>query len=240
MSENNKREKSSMEIWAENEVKIAGARENSNRKDGEFDYGCACYESALKAFKSLCEDGHSGMSIEFTKAILNRLIDGKPLTPIVDVDDTWEECPLYGDNYRTYRCKRMRSLFKDVYNDETVTYTDTNRVFCFDINNPKNSYYSSFATHIINELFPIKMPYMPYDKPYKICTEEFLTDRKNGDFDTLGVFYVITPQGDKIEISRYFKDGESDDIPGYAEITKEEYLERKGLENEHIKREMKE
>lgn len=44
--------------WAKREVEIACKKENPNRKEGEFDYGCACYESALKAFESLCEDGH--------------------------------------------------------------------------------------------------------------------------------------------------------------------------------------
>lgn len=49
---------SNMLEWAKREVEIACKKENSNRKEGEFDYGCACYESALKAFESLCEDGH--------------------------------------------------------------------------------------------------------------------------------------------------------------------------------------
>lgn len=46
------REKSNMERWAENEVAIACRREKPDRKDGEWDYGCACYESALKALRS--------------------------------------------------------------------------------------------------------------------------------------------------------------------------------------------
>ena len=57
--------------WAKKEVEIACKRENPNRKKGEFDYGCACYESALKAFESLTEDNHSGYSIGITKNILN-------------------------------------------------------------------------------------------------------------------------------------------------------------------------
>ena len=65
-----------MKEWAEREVKIACKRENPDRKEGEWDYGCACYESALKAFNSLLDDGHSGYSIGITKQILNRLIDG--------------------------------------------------------------------------------------------------------------------------------------------------------------------
>ena len=36
--------------WAKEEVKYACERErkNSGTPDGEWDYGCACYESALK------------------------------------------------------------------------------------------------------------------------------------------------------------------------------------------------
>ena len=58
-----------MKTWAEREVELACKRENPDRKEGEFDYGCACYESALKAYKSLMEDGHSGFSIGITKHI---------------------------------------------------------------------------------------------------------------------------------------------------------------------------
>lgn len=38
----------SLQEWAKNEVEIACKRESLDRKEGEFDYGCACYESALK------------------------------------------------------------------------------------------------------------------------------------------------------------------------------------------------
>lgn len=46
----------------------------------------------MRAFESLLGDGHSGMSIGITKNILNRLIDGKPLTPIEDTEDVWNVC----------------------------------------------------------------------------------------------------------------------------------------------------
>ena len=55
---NSCRERSSMERWAENEVAIACRREKPDRKDGEWDHGCACYESALKAFNDT-SDNHS-------------------------------------------------------------------------------------------------------------------------------------------------------------------------------------
>ena len=46
-----------MKDWAKKEVEIASAKERGNAPADEFDYGCACYDSALKAFNSLCEDG---------------------------------------------------------------------------------------------------------------------------------------------------------------------------------------
>lgn len=46
----------SLREWAQREVALACRREKPDRKEGEFDYGCACYESALKAFDSLLED----------------------------------------------------------------------------------------------------------------------------------------------------------------------------------------
>lgn len=139
------REKSNMELWAENEISLACKHEKPDRKDGEWDYGCACYESALKAFKSLCEDGHSGFSIGLTKAILNRLINNKPLLPIDDTDDVWNDISdisgLKGEEVN-YQCKRMPSLFKYVYADGTVEYIDVDRYHGVNINNPNAPYHS--------------------------------------------------------------------------------------------------
>ena len=36
--------------WAKNEIAIASKRERGNKPENECDYGCACYDSALKAF----------------------------------------------------------------------------------------------------------------------------------------------------------------------------------------------
>ena len=219
--------------WAEKEIEIACKKENPNRKEGEFDYGCACYESALKAFKSLTEDGHSGFSIGITKHILNRLIDGKPLTPIEDTDDAWDheridtrkECSVY-------QCKRMSSLFKYVYNDGHVKYADVNRVIAYDVDSPDLTYHTGLANNLINDMYPITMPYMPCDKSFKVCFETFLTDKKHGDFDTKAVLYLTKPDGERVEINRYFREPESDieekhTYHGWVEISKEEYEERK-------------
>lgn len=224
----------SMLDWAEKEIEIACKRENPNRKDDEWDYGCACYESALKAFKSLMGDGHSGFSIGMTKHILNRLIDGKPLTPIEDTEDVWNDVTYKNEKegYREYQCKRMSSLFKTVYSDGTVKYSDVDSYYCININDPNVSYRNGLVGRIIDEMFPITMPYFP-GKPMKVVCEELLTDRKNGDFDTIGILYVIKPNAEKISIERYFKESEN----GWDEITLDEFGERKKMDRERRRQE---
>lgn len=209
--------------WAEREVQIASKRERGDKPEGEWDYGCACYESALKAFKSLCEDEHSGFSICMTKTILNRLIEGKPLTPIEDTLDAWNEVTERREGVTTYQCSRMSSLFKDVTKEGEVTYTDVDRVCCIDVNS-QVSYHSGLVSRLINSIYPIKMPYMPKGS-YMVYCEDFLTDEKNGDFDTVGVLYLVDPDGNKVEINRFFKESISD----FEEISQTEYDNRKSM-----------
>ena len=222
--------------WAENEVKIACEKEHPGLKEGEWDYGCACYQSALKAYKSLIDDGHSGISFCMTKQILNCLMNHQPLTPIEDTDDIWNLCCLRAkdDDYDTYQCKRMSSLFKYVYDDGKITYTDINRVECIDINTG-HTWSNGMLRYIIDVKFPITMPYIPPVKTYKVYFEDFLSDPKNGDYDTKGVLYVIDPEGERLEINKFF--GE---VNGkMVEITKEEYEKRRSLSEEWKRKENK-
>ena len=217
-----KREKSNMELWAEEEIRIACKRERGNAPENEWDYGVACYESALKAFRSLMEDEHSGMSVGITLNILNRLVKGQALTPIEDTDDVWEECGRcrHEANYTTYQCKRMSSLFKDVYDDGHIKYNDVNRFCCMKLDD-HTRWYNSDVARIASEYFPITMPYVPHT--YTVACEEFLTDRKNGDVDTIGILYIYDNSGERKEVNRYFADCEE----GWREIDQAEYEQRR-------------
>lgn len=221
----------SMINWAENEVKIACERERAESKapEGEWDYGCACYESALKAYKSLMEDGHSGMSFSLTRHILNRLMRGQPLTPIEDTEDVWNYINDREDGFKHYQCKRMSSLFKYVYPNGTVKYTDVDRCYAVYSDNPNTSWSNGLIRSIIDEMFPITMPYVPGD-PIKVVCEEFLVDPKNGDYDTIGVLYAMK-DGEKIEINRFFAERGREMV----EIQKTEYTFRKMRANERNK-----
>lgn len=221
----------SMKDWAERECRIACGKENPdfNFDSDDFDYGCSCYKSALKAYKSLMDDGHSGASFGFTKNILIRLMDGQPLTPIEDKDFFFENgdgvCELEPSEYLKQRglksssqCPRMSSLFREETLDGKVTYHDVDRCIMVDVEQPSDTF-SSGSDRILDEMFPIVMPYMPPKNRYKIYTQTFLTDRKNGDFDTRALLYTITPDGDRIDLNIY----ETERDGQWARITKDEY-----------------
>lgn len=217
-----------MYAWACDEVKLIKEKsESADPKKGERflstdDYLNACYDAALEAFGIICSQNHSGMSINIVKSILNAMIIGNPLSPIEDTEDQWNlvDEDHDGDKKKTYQCKRMHSLFKDVSPDGSVTYSDVNRVSMKDINTDTN-WHNGLCTRLINEMFPITMPYSG-GKTYTVYAQEFLTDEKNGDYDTLGFLYVVDSDGNRTEINRFFKDITG----GYQEITEDEYHDR--------------
>lgn len=219
--------------WAENEVKLACEREAPCRKDGEWDYGCACYESALKAYKSLISDEHSYFSFSLTKRILNRLMEAKPLTPIEDTPDNWDLICQEDDGTEEYKCKRLYSLFKYVYPDGTVKVKDYDRYYCIDLNNPNIPYTGGGALEIIDEMFPITFPYDPPNGKFKVAEISYLTDRANGDFDTKVIDSITAPDGTKWYVDRYFGDVDGE----WKEIEHDEFIKRVNL---HHEREAKE
>jgi len=213
---------SDMEQWAKREIELACKQERGDKDPNEWDYGVACYKSAFKAFKRLMKDGHSGCSIGFTMNILNRLVQCKPLTPIEDAPDIWHEIGFVETGLvKNLQCSRMCSFWKYIYPDGTVEYSDNDRVVTYHIDHPTVWWHSQRIVHLIDEMFPITMPYYPERKPYKVYIYQGLTDHKNGDWDTTAVLYVIKPNGERVDINRYF-----DETGETREITKEEYQER--------------
>lgn len=224
--------KSNLEIWAENEIRIACERERAG--DGEWDHGVACYESALRAFKSLLKDGHSGLSIGITKGILNALIDGEPLTPIEDTEDAWNEARFFKEGCKTYQCKRMSSLFKDVYEDGRVEYTDVDRFICRDLESKFAGWHNGWVDKIVGEVYPITFPYVA--EKYRVYCREHLVDRKNGDYDTLAILYVENKYGETRDIYRYFAETED----GWDEICEGKWRKRVRMHEERERKEAEE
>lgn len=215
----------SMTEWAENEIKIACKKENPDWNGEDFDYGCSCYQSALKAYRSLMKDGHSGASFAITRNILERLLNERPLTPIEDTEDGWNEIKDFSDksDEAVYQCNRLSSLFKTVHKDGSVSYSDNSRYVGID--EKGYGYSNGLVSRIVDEMFPITMPYYPEKDRYKVYTESFIAkefEGDNGDFNTEAILYCITPNEKRVAINRYYEEKNGNMV----EITKEEYTER--------------
>lgn len=213
----------SMYDWARQEVQLAGAKMKGNDKD-DIMYMTACYSSALKAYKSLIDDGHSGMSFSITSGILEKLLHNIPLTPIEDTPIMWTHTYTDG-NEENYQHKRMPSLFK-IVNTKTgvIRFSDNNRIICKNTIRPyAAAFYSNFITKIIDGMFPIEFPYMPTKEKYIAYVTDFLMDPANGDFDTMNLVSVKLPNGDARSINLYYKEENS----RWVQITQDEWIGRK-------------
>lgn len=216
----------SMSGWAAEEVRIACERERAARIESEKEvdigaqkYAESCYQSALKAYNSLCGDGHSGMSFSITASILKRLCSGYPLTPIDDTESVWNLVEETSDK-KEYQCRRMYSLFKTVSKEDgSVQFHDLDRFLCVDPDG--TTYTNNFINQQLSKLYPLTLPYMPEGK-FLVKTFDFATNANPGEFDTILIRSVKEPNGQEVLLNLCFKETEN----GFEQIQMKEYEER--------------
>lgn len=218
-NENKKPKFPTMSERAKYEIELA-KKKVMEEKDDFNEYLCMCFDAAFEAYEVICKQGHSGMSIEITKDILNKLINGEPLTAIEDTPDVWyEDASEDEEGNITYRCKRYPVLFKTVHNDGTVKYDYIDSAIGVDAITGA-TYSTRLIRNISDEILPIKMPFIPPKEKTYVYTADFLFDKKNGDFDTIAVLYI--QKGDeRIEVNRFFREpypGNKETYPGWVEI----------------------
>lgn len=213
----------SMYDWARQEVQLAKAELKRNKNDEE-QYMVACYESALRAYEKLVNDGHTGTSFAITRGILENLMHEIPLTPVEDSEIMWKH--IYDhENEAIFQHKRMPSVFRMV-NKKTgvVRFSDHERVLC---KNPvdigSTYFYNNFIGKIIDRMFPIEFPYMPTKEKYIAYVTEFLMDPANGDYDTMNLVSVKLPTGEVRHINLYYKEENG----RWSLITQDEWIGRK-------------
>ena len=212
----------SLNEWAKKEVEFLSEK-------GDM-YLTNCASAALEAFELLAEQGHSGCSIGVTKSILNDLIDGKPLTALTGEDDEWCDTVYRNEKrgYTSQQNKRCTGLFKYVYDDGRVEYSYNDR-YAFYKKDSDIEYHCGYANKYLDEIFgKITMPFYP-GPAIKVYAEDFLFDVKNGiangDFDTVGLLYAITPDGTRVELNIFL----AETSEGFKRISKEEYEYRKNI-----------
>ena len=165
-----------------------------------------CYETvvneAVKIFNELEDLQHTEESKVMIKRFLSRLIEDKPLSPIEDRDDMWDEVGRHtveDSEVTLYINKRLRTLYKrevrDIKKDVLIekTYHDPTRVTCINTINGKEVILS-LVNDYVDEYFPIKFPYFPTDK---YVVEVIMFNHKNpledGGEDTISIETIIDP-----------------------------------------------
>lgn len=191
--------------WAKHELnlarenEIAQCKKEEDYQPGNEDYGLMCYDAAEHLLAVFQEQGHSGYSAKVVKEIFSRLVDGKPLTPVTNEDDQWHNAYKIGNSpKKSYRHKRMDSLFKHVAPDGTVSYYDIDRIRAYDQNGI--SYSTNHIDNIVSEYFPIEFPYV--GEEIKVHVEDL---DSNGGYAIIRHIIDATRNGlDHVVIDRYF------------------------------------
>lgn len=175
-------------------------------------YVDGCLDSALKAYKSLTEDGHSGMSFNITRSILEQLLHEIPLTPIEDVPEVWNSCHELYDSHakeQHFQNNRRFSLFKDIDANGNVTYRDNDNDVLDEIH-LKDGHVSCLCSnrtikilqYFLPEALEIKFPYVPPRYQYRVKLSENLDDTSS-DRDYNYLSYIQKPNFDRLTINKY-------------------------------------
>lgn len=193
------------------------------------------YKATLEMHKALQEiiEKFPAYSAEKAFGWLVRLYKGEYIAPITGEESEWKLKTTYKE-YVFYANKRLSTLTKKVLKNGKTEYSDTRRVRAVNLESNSNvSFFSPDALYFVDKALPIKMPYYPSSNPITVYIREFLTDRKNGDFDTISLEYAILPNGRKMLIDKHYKETDTD----FVEISLDELLQRKQMHYERIRKE---
>lgn len=169
-----------------------------SRCESTPDLARSIYDSALGAYAAVLQGDHSGYSWEVTRSVVDRMLKELALTPVLDEDfvDVKGEEPV-----TTFR---QSGIYKRLKHDGSITYTDHKRVVGVDIDTGGH-FTSSLIREVVDEMFPIEMPYYTPGTPYRVyvrtyCDKGFPDDHH--DFNREWLSHVVTPSGECVTINR--------------------------------------
>jgi hypothetical protein len=82
------------------------------RRVGDLEYDGMVAKSALEIVELFASQGHSGGSAQITIALVSRLMQYQPLSPLTGEDDEWTEVASQ-DDQPLFQNKRCPSVFKN-------------------------------------------------------------------------------------------------------------------------------
>lgn len=137
--------------------------------DNGDEYNQMMYDHILHMVEEFSNEGHSGMSAGYAIAILTKLLDYKPLSPLTGEDDEWVFLDYGTDSrWQNIRCGK---IFKDAegnaYNIEGKVFWEwSKRPYAEDEpgypgwTEPYKAYYTCRESRT-----PVTFPYTVSDKP---------------------------------------------------------------------------
>ena len=191
----------------------------------EYERACECgnkvtkeaLDDAVSMFKIVFSKPKSKQHLVLVKGLLNRLTRGLPLTPItMDDFDNTVASEIRGELKHT--CARYEGLTATKNSDGTgFTYSDSKRVVFYDqslIKQDESSSiidilhsranYPSIALKLVDDLFPITLPYTPGDK-YEVFGSSYSFKLAEGEPDLVEIDFVKTPNGQLVKVDQYYR-----------------------------------
>ena len=176
----------------------------------------AALDDALSMFKIMTANANNKRYLGNVRNLFNRMVSDLPLTAITTVDLSGPLTAADGSTY--YRCERYPSLTATRANDKVeFSYSDTRRIEFYDqmlVNQEEKCYIidilksrdnaPSIVVKIVDDLFPIEMPYMPSDK-YQVFGATHSFKMSSGEPDLVQIDFVKTPMGQLVKVDRYFR-----------------------------------
>ncbi len=223
--------------WAANEVNVV-KEQNKLKVHEDFDrdkYNNSL-DTALDMFKVYHKhlDDKKKLDAQFVYLTLMQLLRKQPLAPINDTDEDWnmvKHIPEVGSLYYHKRLPTLTKMIREL--DHATIYHDIGRYYAIDIgsrigvipNNPNvddvpHTYVGGLPGKILDDIFPITFPYFPINK-YVIYTH-VIYDNNSGD-TYLAILKITTPENEKMDVNRYFKQKQFATNDEWDEINFEEF-----------------
>jgi len=191
----------------------------------EYERACECgnkvtkdaLDDAVAMFRTVFSKPKSAQHLVLVKGLLNRITSGLPLTPITMEDfDNTVASEIRGELKHT--CARYEGLTATKNSDGNgFTYSDSRRVVFYDqslINQEESSsivdilhnraHYPSIALKLVDDLFPITLPYMPGDK-YEVFGSSYSFKLAEGEPDLVEIDFIKTPNGQLVKVDQYYR-----------------------------------
>jgi hypothetical protein len=81
--------------------------------DEDSDYNGAIGRAVMELIETFADQGHSGASADFTLSVFDELARHRPLSPVTDDPDEWEDVAQYGDGSPFWQNKRDSRFFSE-------------------------------------------------------------------------------------------------------------------------------